>query len=480
MNIHQELRRLAAEGDERGIKRAYAKALKHTRPDEDPVGFQQLHALYQHALAQGRQQQEADQDHDAAEVAKPDAIENVVATKAAIVPAPVMTAPPDRRVATVLLAQVVDVALPPQPEPDDALAAMLRESVGAVPGDFPGWLRVHGREWSLDTRDAVALRLLQALRGDEVVVCESNVLAMYNLLGWNDIASGVDARELQWLAERSHRAWLQLPTQHPGLAVMISGLGPSRLSAGQVAARLAALQTPRSHLRNLLSALRPDRARTVVALMEALGCRPGVPLPKGIDSRQASFWAGQAQPWHRLAMHVWLFRSAVLGLVLVALSVLVMWFDGHDRLLSDSPLQSALWAAAAVLLPPALVLGHFIRRALYDSQLAAETMPSPRPGLRAWGVPLLVGALLLVAATYRLFIDWAPLYMFALWLLTWQVLRVAQFRYYLRRKARPPGGTGALFLMVLGTMLFVPAVVAAMSYWAMDLRRARAMRWWNE
>lgn len=39
---------------EREIKRAYAKALKQTRPDEDPVAFQQLNEAYQAALAAAR------------------------------------------------------------------------------------------------------------------------------------------------------------------------------------------------------------------------------------------------------------------------------------------------------------------------------------------------------------------------------------------------------------------------------------------
>lgn len=41
---------LPAEADERAIKREYAKRLKTVRPDEDPDGFQRLHALYQQAL----------------------------------------------------------------------------------------------------------------------------------------------------------------------------------------------------------------------------------------------------------------------------------------------------------------------------------------------------------------------------------------------------------------------------------------------
>ena len=42
---------LPPEADEREIKRAYARRLRTVRPDEDPAGFQQLHEMYQRALA---------------------------------------------------------------------------------------------------------------------------------------------------------------------------------------------------------------------------------------------------------------------------------------------------------------------------------------------------------------------------------------------------------------------------------------------
>lgn len=466
-----ELRRLGATADERTIKRAYAKALKVIRPDEDPVGFQQLHEAYQRALAQCAHRQE---QHEG------DTSRLVPVTNAVASPDIGMTppaAPP--HVAARPDLQPIDLALPPQSDPRDAVTAMLREGAHAVPAWFPAWLRTHSRDWSFDTRDAVAAQLLHVLRGGDVVMCESNVLAMYTLLGWNDIASGLDAGELRWLAERTHRAWLQLPAQHDGLAIMMAGFSPNRPSSREVAARLADLQIPRSRLRNLWNALRPHRVRTVAALMSALGCQPGVPLPRGIDSGQATFWAGQAQDWSGLQLQGWLFRASVLSAVLVCIAFWVMWLDGYAFLREQSPLLSVLLAVAILLIPPVLVLGHFGRHALYAWQLAPESMPSPRPRLRAAGVPLLVGVLLLVVATYPLFIAWAPLFMLAVWLLTWQVLRIAQFRYCVRRPVRPPEGSGTLFLMVLGTALFVPAVVAALAYWALDLRRARAMRWWN-
>lgn len=45
---------LPADADERAVKRAYARLLKTTRPDEDPVGFQRLNQAYQRALEELR------------------------------------------------------------------------------------------------------------------------------------------------------------------------------------------------------------------------------------------------------------------------------------------------------------------------------------------------------------------------------------------------------------------------------------------
>lgn len=55
---------MQASSDERDIKRAYAKKLKVTRPDDDPVAFQQLHDAYESALRLARQAFQADADAD--------------------------------------------------------------------------------------------------------------------------------------------------------------------------------------------------------------------------------------------------------------------------------------------------------------------------------------------------------------------------------------------------------------------------------
>ena len=55
---------ISEDSDARAIKRAYAKKLKVTRPDDDPQAFQELHDSYKWALELYRYRQDELQERE--------------------------------------------------------------------------------------------------------------------------------------------------------------------------------------------------------------------------------------------------------------------------------------------------------------------------------------------------------------------------------------------------------------------------------
>jgi len=464
MSIIIELRELAAAGDERGVKRAYARALKQTRPDEDPAGFQHLHDAYQQALALCRSARERDDEVALEGASLPSVPQHLPAS------GQILTSP--QQPAALARGDGWQPPLPAQPDPAAAATALLDEGSRTPHLHFRTWLRGYSREWTLDTRDAIGACVLHAMRNDAVAMNEDNLAEVQRLFGWDDVSGGVDPRHWQWLVQRAGQAWLQLPAQHTGLSALMASYNVSRPTPRQVRSALDALRTPRPRWRNLISALHPERARRVVALMRVLGCHPDIPLPDGIDAGQATFWGGQSISTHRLALQVGLLRSAVFSLVILGIILVALWSDGLTGVPSWG---TVLFTTGAILLPPALVLLGFAKRAVYYWQMDPEDVPVRYPWLRALGVPVMV---LVMCGLVPLLGSGGPLALGALWLLSWQILRIAQLRSCARRGVASPTNGIALFFMVAASMLILPALVAALVYWGMDLYRHRGrIRW---
>ncbi|WP_282295675.1 hypothetical protein [Stenotrophomonas sp. PS02289] len=461
MSNLRELRQLAASGDERAVKRAYARALKVTRPEDDPVGFQQLHDAYQQALALCRSIQE--RGGNVALEDPPLRREAPVSAQTAAAVSPPATFAPSQR---------VPLSLPAQPDPRAVAAVLLSEGSHTAHLDYRNWLRDHSREWSLDTRDAIGALVLHALRHDQVAMNGDNLTALQRLFGWDDVSGGVDPRQWQWMVQRAGQAWLQLPAQNTALSALMASYDVSRPTPRQVRSALDALRTPRPRWRNLVDALRPVRARRVVALMKVLGCHPDIPLPDGIDPGQANFWGGQSVPTHRLALQVALLRSSVISAVILGIIVFSLWAEGLTQMPSA---ETLLFTTGAVLLPPALVLLGFAKRSLYYWQMDPEEVRVRHPWLRALGVPVMV---LILCGLLPLVEFGGPLALGAVWMLSWQILRIAQLRSCARKGVASPTGSGALFVMVAASMLVLPALVAALVYWGMDLYRHRGRIHW--
>lgn len=484
MTITVELWELAAEGDERAVKRAYARALKQTRPDEDPAGFQQLHAAYQQALARCRAL--AGEQEPAQETA-PAPVWTVETAAPADVAGPAIPdmppAVPAEVAAPLPRAERVALPLPAQPAPDQAADALLHAAGTHGPAEFAAWLRGQAHAWSLDTRDAVANQVLHALREERVAMPEAHMDALYRAFGWDDIASGQDPRELHWHRHRADQAWMLQPAQRRALAALLQGRISGWLTPEETTTRLALLQQPQTHVRNLFSALLPSRTEHVAALMAVLGLHPGGPLPVGIDAGQATFWAAMTHEFSRVALQARLLRAGLLGVALVV-AVCAAIFSGSqliDWLLGD---VDAGWrtpvAVLLALCAPALLIGtRVLYRFTHAWQGAPEATYTALPALRILTVPLLV---VLIFGTWWLSAGTAlGFWGIALcWALTWTTMQLARWRYRTRRGEQPPAGILTLLSLVVGTATLYPGMLVALGYWVADLwGHRRQLRWRN-
>lgn len=184
---------LSLDADEAQVRRAYARLLRSSRPDDDPAGFQQLNEAYQYCLAWARQRAPAavelgiDLEPAARErrVQAPDfGAEPRVVAPPAPAPRPVPTPPPPPPFARRTTGGSAHAAARPDPlfnpvyaqaaatpAPDAAaafdLAGFLDQLNGAARTQAPDalrrWLDHHPDLYALDHQHAVARALVAHL-----------------------------------------------------------------------------------------------------------------------------------------------------------------------------------------------------------------------------------------------------------------------------------------------------------------------------
>jgi len=142
---------VTADADERAVKRAYARLLKTTRPDEDPAGFQRLHEAYQEALLLLREQ--------VLEVADADAY---------IVHVSPDTSPPSP------YAGHSDALAQERPAPciDEAMlrAALIARAEGDLPSGFRHYLEHHPDLYDLEMKRRIGQAIFESIAYEEVQV----------------------------------------------------------------------------------------------------------------------------------------------------------------------------------------------------------------------------------------------------------------------------------------------------------------------
>ncbi len=288
MNTGEELLELAGQGDERAIKRAYARLLRSNRPDDDADAFQDLHACYQHALALCRST--ADERHDARIAGEVDAA------------------------APGLLQAVADETASPVLDPHAAALEIVRHAAVADAASLAVLMQDRALGWSLRFRNDVGWALLDHLQREHPPLSEAHFNLMMQGFDWDDIALDLDPLWLAEVARQCRQAWLLLTTSRGALRVAYERCSDRYLSAQELDDAVARLRERRPRWRNRLDAIVPTRARDTPYLLAALEYWPAEEVPAGLDPVQVGFWARFGDPSHPIHLRYGALRCAIIGL----------------------------------------------------------------------------------------------------------------------------------------------------------------------
>lgn len=425
---------LSTDASEREVKRAYARRLKETRPDEDPAAFQELHERYQQALSECGFRAFLTDDEAAPTTLAP-------ATHAPLEP----------------IANS-DIVGPPSPIPEfdwESFHAGLLEHVRTDEARvLRAWLDAQPDLWSLETKVQLGARVMAALEEDTPPMTVASFDAVADFFHLGGVDSTVDAWELERLRSRLDLTWRLLPGNEQALSVFSRNIynDPDPTKAREW---LDTLSQPVSWRTVLRHGLAPYGPKDMAAFIDALdGGRRDLPSP--IREDQLAFWDTAANPrslrWPRAGL--FLARCAIVG---IAFSLLFLVLQSPE--LVPWPPTITLGVGVVWLLASAGVPRYLAWQC--DPEYANVRMPLLR---FAWIPLLLASGFGLEYATGLT--RWG--YAFATLAVCTSVFR------FLRRNPGPPklfGWMVYLFLLMLSAR-HLSATVAFL-LWAIDAWRHR-------
>jgi hypothetical protein len=273
-----ELLGVGRDADEREIRRAYTAKLRHTRPDDDPEGFQRLHEAYQRLLQIRRHQ--ANQQP------------TVTMTMAEPVTVPPATSPVEPRPMPAPILRADPVVASPRIDID----AFCREAFErAATGDdrmLSGWLQEQPAFWSFRAKADIGQHLVRHLYRDEPAMPTHCLHVLLNFFDLDHVHAGHNALALQRLSRRSQLAWELMPEHRQALAKRMS------MQPRQLERCLAQLQRPYTWWRALAAGFTPNSAKVMPPFIRDLAGPFTEDLPSSVSQQQIRFWtsAGQKNP----------------------------------------------------------------------------------------------------------------------------------------------------------------------------------------
>ncbi len=323
MNWAFELLGLRPDADATDVKRAYARLLRTTRPDEDAEAFQRLHAAYKTALAHANRKADAS---PAAPISAP----QVEAERPSPAPVASPVSPPSTP-ARAPNVSVPAVAIGP------LTGAVIQAAVDAQNGNaLLRWLQSRAEFWSIQVKSQAAQVVLQRLFQQPQAIsaeCMDTLLQFFDL---NHVLSGVNPVTLQSLRMRQRTLWELLPQNHHELARRAGLMRNGRPDVLLLRKNLALLERPLHWIRATQAAMQSDRARSLANLVRVLSNNGRIDeLPPTIDRPHATFWLRAAIPGAQLTRERFILNSLRASLftlitvfVVVGVGVLSAGSDG--------------------------------------------------------------------------------------------------------------------------------------------------------